>query len=230
MIASASERASHYTRANWQASPGEDPKLWRQGLIRPDMISALLYARGHFVTYGGEPQMPDAALEIIRSVGTMRDAVPVLDIGCGRGEMEAMMYSLGIQFTAVDFSEDAVELTTKAINNFRLCAKRPLAHWQLFKMNASEIGKLHATHSFNTVLMSEVLEHIPADEFDLAFEAIRKWRPLLIITNWLEFHPIERDDTDWNHVRRVDDDDVFDMIAGHGKTRLRHGSHLVVQL
>lgn len=232
-IASPSVRASHYTLATWRTSTGEDPKLWRAGLIRPDMISALLYARGHFVTYQGEPQPPDVALGIVRSTTAKRDTDRVLDIGCGRGEMEAMMASLGMSFTAVDFSEDAIEITRETIAARATDDQDLLADWvvdwDIVKHAAADIGKLHPAVRFNTVLMSEVLEHIPADEFELAFAAIRKWEPLLIITNWLEYHPIERDKTDWNHVRRVDDE-VFDMIASCGQTRLRHGSHLVVQL
>ncbi len=226
-IESPESRAGHYSRERWETCTGEDPKLWRQNLIRPDMISAMLYASGHFITYSGEAMTLEKAFTVIRSTEGKRRRARVLDIGCGRGEMEALMLSLGCSFTAVDFSADAVAVTEETIQTWSNNSNgRPVAR-EILQINAAEIGQL--SNTFRTVLLSESLEHLVPDEFDLAFAAIRKWKALLIVTNWLEFHPIERDDTGWCHVRRVDDD-LYDWIASHGKTRLRHGSHLVVQL
>ena len=86
----------------------------------------------------------------------------------------------------------------------------------------------------DTVIFCESVEHIPGKEFFAAFEIIKNMLTvtsgLMIITNWIYFHPIQKNrNMDWNHITTIDDA-VYDSLAAQAKSVVfRQGSHLVLQ-
>ena len=85
----------------------------------------------------------------------------------------------------------------------------------------------------DTFIFCESLEHIPKKEMAAAFEIIKDMLTatsgLLVITNWIHFHPIESVDMSWNHMTTIDDA-TYDLLASHAKsTAFRRGSHLVLR-
>ena len=90
------------------------------------------------------------------------------------------------------------------------------------------IKKLSVT---DTIILSETIEHIDSDEFDSVFAGaikplLQRTNGLLIITNWIDFHPIPVNPP-W-HVREVNDE-LYDWLAKDGEIVYRMGSHLVVR-
>ena len=99
---------------------------------------------------------------------------------------------------------------------------------------ASKARFLIADHASDTVIFCESVEHIPGKEFFAAFEIIKNMLTvtsgLMIITNWIYFHPIQKNrNMDWNHITTIDDA-VYDSLAAQAKSVVfRQGSHLVLQ-
>ena len=86
----------------------------------------------------------------------------------------------------------------------------------------------------DTVIFCESAEHIPRKELFTAFEIIKDMLTvtsgLMIIVNWIDFHPIQKNgNADWNHITTIDDV-VYDWLATQAKSVVfRQGSHLVLQ-
>jgi 2-polyprenyl-3-methyl-5-hydroxy-6-metoxy-1,4-benzoquinol methylase len=87
--------------------------------------------------------------------------VPILDIGCGTGDLLEQIVGLGYrQVLGVDTSAEAVAL----------CSRRQLPVEQI-----SDLGSFAATHGrrYGFILMCHVLEHLPKREVIASLAAIR---------------------------------------------------------
>jgi predicted SAM-dependent methyltransferase len=83
----------------------------------------------------------------------------------------------------------------------------------------------------DTIIMSEVIEHLSEDEFwnflNYALPYLKKNNTMLIIVNALGFWPIEKNDYD--HIWRIDDS-IYDHIQSLARTTIiRSSSHLVIE-
>lgn len=77
----------------------------------------------------------------------------VLDIGCGTGDLSHYILS---PYLGIDVSDVAIKM---ARENGRSDAE--------FEVADLTIGKLNLVEKFDTIVMAQFLEHIPADEFDI---------------------------------------------------------------
>ena len=214
-------------------------------IIRPqDMGAAIMYATGT-TNYDSVVKLlgidKNNPLEFPRNTNCIRQAnllkqnmtrVPkcVIDIGCGRGELSATLRYMGINTIAVDPSDGAAELVMKTHSDFYNIHECNFIHKTLVE-GMKEILKENTP---DTIIFCESIEHIDATEFQEGFElikkALRQTSGLLIITNWIHYHPIPKNPRyDWNHIHLIDDK-FYDMICDACKKIIfRERSHLVVQ-
>jgi len=226
------ERAKHY---NLQRFTGEfqpntisaDTVTFQEGRFGSHTIASIGYILGLAAPLR-DLRLPYAE-QLINFTGftPRRNPGRVLDVGCGRGQLEAALIYLGIPFTAIDFSEDAVELTKQTCLKWSGIPSRDEARFAIHQLELKDVGVLRT--NFDTVVFSESIEHIPEEDFNIALPYFKLSHARLIIVNKIDFHPIEPDDSGWNHIRRITDE-VYDDIAQHGEVIFREKSHLVVQL
>lgn len=152
----------------------------------------------------------------------------VLEIGGGRGEVATVLKHMGIDVVSVEMGAEATKWygvtayhyfgdTFKAVVPVNLPIQDAIANMAL--------------DSFDTILMVESLEHIPAEAFDPVWEAIRtRFHGRFIVVNWPDYHPIwiGRDASPEEHCRLVDDE-LYDQWCSQAQSvYTRKGSHLAL--
>jgi ubiquinone/menaquinone biosynthesis C-methylase UbiE len=93
----------------------------------------------------------------------------VLDIGCGRGEMVFFAALNGADAVGIDYSKDAIDLANLANKKQ---SKTIRAKTEFLLMDAKKLA--FPDSSFNTVVMTDVVEHLYPQELDLAFKEIKR--------------------------------------------------------
>lgn len=227
-ILPAKERARYYSRERFTNSRlSVDSAVFNEGRFGLHAIAAIEYILGAAAFPMTPKYWYGDQLVAFQEFERTRNPGRVLDVGCGRGQLEAALMCLDIPFLAIDFSKDAVELTKETCLAWSGISERDEERFQIQNIQLKDLE--HGVAKFDTVVFSESIEHILKEEFDRAFMSFQAAHALLIIVNDLELHPIKTDDTGWNHIRRIDDE-VYDDIAKHGEVIFRNQSHLVVQL
>lgn len=134
---------------------------------------------------------------------TPRDPGIIYSIGCGQGNLEKKLEDMGCKVYGVDPSPGAKEL---------------------YK------GKtLLDTYpgGGDTILFVESIEHLYPKQFEQIWNKIPSGARVIVV-NWLDFHPIEPDNTGYDHVRLVDDG-LYDSLCEGNRVIFRLGSHLVLE-
>lgn len=199
-----------------------------RGMLRyQDQWPAVCYAHGIF----NPPELANVHYQI-QYLTQARKRVPtgILDIGAGRGEVGcalAQMYPV----TGIDVNPSAGQFH---IN-------------QATKMFGSETGSNHVLFlgdlintvehidlsNFDTVIMTESIEHIYTDEWqkflDIALPYFRSNNTHLVITNFKNMWPLGYQyDGVADHVSVIDDT-FYDNLATLGQTLFRDKSHICIK-
>lgn len=203
---------SGYDRHYYLGRDIPEVRNYAKGQLRSDQLACLAYA------YGGDGRFASQALAASR--GASRTPRLVLDIGAGRGELAAAFALAGVEVVGLEPSRAA-----------RTIYRRTLRTWGGSEpVLARDIDDVEGCP--DTVICCESLEHIPAGEFDRMWFRICEWldrtRGRFIVANWRDNHPIEVDDSNWDHVRRVDDELYDSLSADAREVVYREGSHLVL--
>lgn len=161
-----------------------------------------------------------------------RNPRSLLDIGGGRGEV-AVAFSYLNSFLRYYNRVQLIEPSSAAPALLKMTQEKfgMYETVQLWNKELKIAQKLVDWSDVDTVIMTESVEHIEKEDFDEAYlkyirPTLRKNKGLLIITNWIDFHPIEIMLP--YHCRKVGDI-FYDWLAADGKTIFRQGSHLVVK-
>jgi SAM-dependent methyltransferase len=123
--------------------------------IERELPDAQIYDRDYLLSnvLDGIADYEAGGLSVVRrrevDLLDLRPGDRALDLGCGRGETAAEMLRRGGTVTAVDYSWDAAELTRSLVND------------QALVLQASGIELPFAAGSFDRVLLSDVIEHVP---------------------------------------------------------------------
>lgn len=129
-----------------------------------------------------------------------RDPGKIFSIGCGVGDLEVKLEEMGYDVTGVDPYAKDVYKGKKLIDAYPGGA--------------------------DTIIMCESIEHIPRqDAINIVNGVNRGGR--VVITNWVDFFPIPKDGTGWNHITDVDDG-LYNEIVQLFNVKIRKGSHLVM--
>lgn len=154
---------------------------------------------------------PDQASAVVYAFLDDHRPKILLSIGCGIGILESFFETFGVRVIGTDPSETAKD------------------HYQGKEFH--QLNFIEAIKEFgrgcDTIVCCEVIEHIPPEEFQLGLSQLRQINARLIITNRLEYYPINLNN--WDHINKIDDG-VFDEISLLGCVRFRHGSHLVIDI
>lgn len=150
---------------------------------------------------------PEMASAVVYALLGGREPEHILSVGCGTGIMEEFLERLGIDVTGADCSPAA---------NVLYRGKKFVLQDCFTAVEAFE---------GDTIILCSTVEHIDAKEFAATMDIIRKRTVRLIITNRLEFHPIEPNG--WDHVATINDA-AFASIATGGVVVFQCGAHLVV--
>lgn len=217
-------------RGDWH----REMDYYEKTMIRPeDMGAAALYAVG-VTDYETAERLMGGRKDRYQQAQAVRDAMSrmpklVFDVGSGRGELSALLTHIGVQSVPIDFSAGALETVGHTYREWFGLECRD------FVNKPSYEGMKEAMRRFgdpDTVIFCESAEHIPGREFRKAFklasESLERTGGLLIITNYMEYHPIVRDKMGWDHIQTIDDA-LYDRLAARAaRTIFRRGSHLVL--
>lgn len=235
-----------YNRDHYLIGDNAERKSYKMGILRPgDMGAALAYALGvrtysdvvkiFGIDTGTQYYLPEntscreQADQLIRHQ-TRRPSL-VVDVGCGRGEISALLTHVGIECIPIDPSKGAASLIGKTFREFYSMPPPELISKPALD-GLREIRKRDLIP--DTVIFCESIEHISRKELAAAFELIKDMLTatsgLMIVTNWIDFHPIYKDsNAGWNHIATIDDA-TYDSLAAQAKSVVfRQGSHLVLQ-
>ena len=154
-------------------------------------------------------RQPKRILEIGGGVGVLANTIKRLDVECISVDIASDQQTLYNMTSKYYFGIDQSDVTM--ISN---CISLEIQN-----LNLDEI---------DTIMMVESIEHIPEERFDVVWkEIIQKFKGKFIITNWLDYHPIES--TGKLHCRRTDDQ-FYDFLSKHAVSCWhRDRSHLVLE-
>ena len=249
----ASRRArfrSGYDRDYYTARDIPECRSHAMGIIRPgDMGAAVLYALGidsyeevrRILSVPDDPRALPAGTDarsqaaLIKSHIRRRPALAV-DMGCGRGEVAATLAHLGINALAVDPSAHAEPLVEETARRFYGLDRGAVPFEKKGCYQALK-GLRRSGTIPDAVIFCESIEHMPEGEVWRSFELMSRMAPSaprgavrVVVTNWIDLHPIRRIGRDWDHLHDVDDA-FYDRLESYAaRTVFRRGSHLVLEL
>jgi hypothetical protein len=216
----------------------DEQRAWEHGMIRyGDQCAAIGYAFGfasffeirdllHFSVTGKSPFPQMTAQQQLELLYSKRRRTPksVLDVGGGRGEISLAFSHCGIKTQMIEPSTAANELVEETKKKFDM-------HESFKILNGSLYDQLsHINNDLDTIIFCESIEHIPPDEFGYCYNKIRSNNTaqelMVIIVNWIDFHPIYPSDDQIEHCRMINDEFYDSLTKGH-TTIFRLGSHLV---
>lgn len=230
------ERFSFYTRAYFTGGNPETITNMVDGILREDQFSAICYALGmfdprEFKLYKEDAEVfesYDQQLDMIRSAIPNRIPQRILSVGAGRGEMEYALQALGFDITALEPTEAGAQLIMENKDKWTRQSKGnfTLIHQTLLEFIKSCTPELFP---YDTIIFCESIEHIPEEETQALFNLLQILdSPVrVIIVNVMSFHPINPDNTGWDHIRTIDDiyyDSLDDIALAIPH---RQGSHFV---
>ncbi|MFQ5595140.1 MAG: methyltransferase domain-containing protein, partial [Anaerolineae bacterium] len=144
----------------------------------PATIPPVLYNRDLLLTFSGEEYADFLAgggrqlrPRLARSLELARlgPDMHVLDIGCGRGEITLHAARRGATVTAIDFSTDCLELTSRTL---ALASPAERARVRLVRADATALPVNDS--SIHRALFLDVAEHLQPWQLRLALEEIRR--------------------------------------------------------
>ena len=154
-----------------------------------------------------------------------------VDMGCGRGEIAATLAHLGVDVIAVDPSAHAKSLVG---DTARLFYGLPTPPPFLNKTCYQALRGMRTPP--DTVIFCESIEHMPVGEVWRSVSLLSRMASQVphgirvVVTNWIDGHPIRRIGRDWDHLHDVDDGFYDKLEAYASRTVFRRGSHLVLEL
>ena len=87
----------------------------------------------------------------VAGVASLNTGGRVLDLGCGRGELAYYFAQRGFQVTAIDYSDDAIQLTERTF------AGDPQLRSKV-DLRCADICKLELSGFYDTVTASDIIE------------------------------------------------------------------------
>ena len=165
-------------------------------------------------------------LQILTDQEIERFPKSVLDIGGGRGEVAVALSLWRNRIQLIEPSSSASALLRITQQKFGI-----YGNVQLWNKELRIAEKLVDWADVDTIIMTESIEHIEHEDFDETYvnyirPILRKNKGLFIITNWIDFFPIEI--VLPYHCRKIDDE-FYDWLAKDGEIIFRRGSHLVIK-
>jgi len=196
-----------------------DPKRWDWWQI--DKIESVYYD-GHYNHYFPLFNINHQ----VNFISKNKTRIPnkVLEIGGGRGEVANFFKRFDCDCVSIDpgqYADFYYNYTGKYIFGDSFVSSEPLEiHLKELTHNLSE---------FDTVIFCESIEHIvEADFWDFWEKLKSNFHGLVIIANWVHYHPIPV--TPPEHIFEINDHVYNILISQCKRCVYRNGSHLVLEL
>lgn len=174
-----------------------------------------------------DQSMVEEQMRFLQTQGR-RNPGRVLEIGGGRGEVATVLKRMGVDVVSVELGPEAEKwYAATAYHYFGQDAEAVIP---INKPIQDVMADLDLS-SFDTILMVESLEHIPAEAFEPVWQAIQsQFKGRFIVVNWPDYHPIwiGRDAGPEEHCRLVDDALYDAWSAAAQSVYTRQGSHLAL--
>lgn len=225
-----------YTRFYYLDRNIPEINFYKAGILRPDQLAALCYMFGYtdhksvadlfnFDEYHPSREVPKTTLgEQLSKIEKKRTPLLVLSIGSGRGGLEAALTAMNVKVIGSDPSLDAQKIYSETL--WKWTRKKPFWYSADGALSTVRVVDMFGFVP-DTVVFDESLEHISAEEIIEVWKIIKKWKPLVVVTNWVDYFPIETDG-DWHHITRIDQD-LYDDLKKDSTWNYQVGSHLVLQ-
>lgn len=182
------------------------------------------YAEGHLNQYFQNFTIDDQIDFILRN--RQRQPKKILEIGGGRGEVANTFKKLNADCHSIDpgqYADVLYDYTGKLFFGETFASASPIP------VSLQEFTDKWEFNQFDTVIFCESIEHVSESEFWNFWHKIKKtFNGLVIIVNWMYFHPIPKGGTE--HIFEINDE-IYDRLIAESKHCVyRNHSHLVLQL
>lgn len=132
----------------------------------------------------------------------LNKGMKALDIGCGNGTISIFMGSVGADVLGIDISENAIVACKQGARQFKLSEK--------VKFENKKLEDLKGKATYDFIILSEVLEHLPGDE-----KVLRRIKELLKKDATLMVTVPSKKSLGHRIKMRVYKKDKFDERVGH---------------
>jgi len=146
----------------------------------------------------------------------------VLEIAGGRGEISTTLDYMGYKVTSVEFQKNAQKWFDKTSQKFFNKSNKV----NLINKNIKNVDL--DLSKFDTIIISESLEHIPEEHFKKFYNNLKNnFKGYFIITNWLYMWPLPA--INKYHCREINNE-TFDKFKKDSKKIIyRFNSHICLQ-
>jgi 2-polyprenyl-3-methyl-5-hydroxy-6-metoxy-1,4-benzoquinol methylase len=200
------------------------------GLTWDELVSAFKPAFEHDPNGRAESTDKSVVQEQMKFLQTQGRRTPkrVLEIGGGRGEVATVLKRMGVDVVSVELGPEAEKWYAGTAYHYFGDGMVPVV--PVNKPIQDAMSDIDLS-TFDTILMVESLEHIPAGAFEPVWQAIKtQFKGRFIVVNWPDYHPIwiGRDAGPEEHCRLVDDA-LYDAWSAEAQSvYTRQGSHLAL--
>jgi len=166
--------------------------------VTPDIYDKdyFLYAYGGKEKYLTSLKNLPIPLEICLNLADPKPGESVLDIGCGRGHLSYACVLRGCKVTAIDYSQDAVDI---AIETMQQLPQNLKSNVSVSRMDVLDID---TSSKYDVIIMADVVEHLHQWQleklFDICDKILKRPNGRIIIhtapnSTWINFiFPLKR--------------------------------------
>lgn len=130
---------------------------------------------------------------------------PFLEIGCGDGAISVALARRGWLGLAMDFSDEAVKVTSEALKLAKLQEEVPVIQADFLKLNFDQL--------FRVVILYDVLEHVSEDRMFLRkIRASLEKGGFLLLSVPIKMKEWRWDDIGYGHLRRYESAELREML------------------
>lgn len=123
-----------------------------------------------YTAFGGK-RLADLRLQAVASIATVKAPGRVLDLGCGRGELTYHFAKQGAQVTAIDYSQDAIDLVHRCFRDEPELEQRV----NFYCADVCTVELLPQEKNFDLAVAADIIEHLTPQEVDRLYQRVSQW-------------------------------------------------------
>jgi SAM-dependent methyltransferase len=112
-------------------------------------------------------KLEDARLEAVAKLVGAGPINRALDLGCGRGELSLELARRGFEVTAIDYSEDAVQITREAISRSPNFASK-------ISVQCDDVNAAEFRERYGIAVAVDLIEHMKPGELNQLYEKVAR--------------------------------------------------------